>query len=105
MNLLDGVALNLENPDSFEIPSEEEKARVKVGDFVKIGFKHNAGPRGALISAERMWVQVTGPGVGVLDNDPVVVFMTIGDKVKFKPKNILSILSTEVPAGPQEMAP
>lgn len=88
MELIDGVERNREAPDTFEIPSDEEKAAVKEGMFVKLGFVLSGvdGP-----SAERMWVKVTGGNIGMLANDPVFAPMMYGCKVEFKPENILSI--------------
>ena len=82
--LTDGVAMNAAHPLTFEIPTDEEKADIKPGDFVKLGFIGNM--------TERMWVEVTEPGKGLLNNDPVVVDMECGDPVEYEPKNVLSIL-------------
>ena len=35
---VDGVEMNRNHPDTFHIPDADEKAAIKVGDFVKIGF-------------------------------------------------------------------
>lgn len=88
MKLVDGLAMNKEFPDTFHIPSQEEKDAVFVGMFVKLGF---IGKKGT----ERMWVQVIsindGEYEGTIANNPVVVRKKFGDVVDFKQKHILSI--------------
>lgn len=91
MKLIDGVAMNKENPVTFEIPSDEEKAQIKKGTFIKLGF---VVEETGVPSAERMWVRVTGKNQGVLTNDPVFVYMCFGDVVTFSPDNVLQILPT-----------
>ncbi len=83
--LLDGVALNAANPDRCEIPTDSEKAGIVVGDFVLLGFAHPDG------GGEKMHVRVTGDGVGVLDNQPILISLQLGDEVRFQPENILDI--------------
>lgn len=89
----DGVAQNHAHPKTFPIPSELEKAHIKPGQYVKLGFRFSA-TSGA--TAERMWVKVTKwdgkIGRGELNNDPVHVAMKIGDIVKFESKHVLDIL-------------
>ena len=35
--LADGVEKNRQNPDTYEIPSDSDKAALKVGDVAKLG--------------------------------------------------------------------
>lgn len=85
---VDGVEVNRKHPDTFQIPTDEEKAAVKPGDYVKIGFNDHE-----LEITEHMWVHVTGEGKGILNNDPVIVDMVIGDEVTFEPRHILGIIT------------
>jgi hypothetical protein len=84
--LIDGTLRATLHADTFEVPTPEEKAAVKVGDHVKLGFV-------GATTTERMWVLVTGPGTGTLDNDPA--FMTevkYQDEVAYDLRHILSVL-------------
>lgn len=85
ITLVDGVEQNRLYPATFEIPSEEAKAAVRPGDFVKIGFQYQG-------LCERMWVQVHGDGFGELNNDPVRVPMVCGETVHYERYHILSII-------------
>lgn len=89
MNFVDGVMMNLENPDTFEIPSPAEKAAIREGDLIKAGFIGDEG-------TERMWIivkAVDGPMIhGVLDNYPLVVSCRCGDSVSIHADNVLSIM-------------
>lgn len=88
-----GVKLNRLHPDTFEIPSDEDKALVKRGDFVKLIFESDYG-------TERMWVEVVNdyPGGmnGKLANYPFnIPGLEHGDPVDFKPKHIIDIMLQE----------
>ncbi|MWB99035.1 hypothetical protein [Agromyces seonyuensis] len=92
--LTDGVAMNAEWPDTFEIPEQRHKDNVRVGDIVKLGFnsEHEGG--------ERMWVQVTkvkGDRYwGNLDNEPVVIWgLQPGSTVRFRGKHIIALYEDE----------
>jgi len=93
MEMIDGVAMNKAHPDTFEIPSDAEKAAITSENWVKVGFIA-PGPKA---NTERMWVKVTkmsGDDIeGVLDNDPVLVphLITAGDVVKLKKIHVLAI--------------
>lgn len=92
--LIDGVARNTEHPDTFEIPSEEERRAVKAGDLVKLGFLMEDEE----IAGERMWVEITTVDpelTGTLANFPIVLKMEWGDEVSFGFDNILSITNWE----------
>lgn len=86
IKLLDGIKRNKQHPDTFEIPTSEEKTALKVGDLVKLCFADK----------ERMWVVVTKVSKtaieGKLDNHPVIVNMKLGDKVVFERKHIIGIM-------------
>lgn len=88
ITLIDGVDRNKAHPKTFNIPTEEEKAAVKTGDFIKIGFELDN-------MCERMWVQVTEPGKGLLNNDPELLPMQCDEPVEYEPKHIIAIWSDE----------
>lgn len=96
ITLIDGVARNEENPDTFYIPSEEEKDMVKEGMLCKLGFETNDCED---CGGERMWVVVThkteGGFVGTLRNVPVFLDMDFGDEVHFQRNNIIDITYDE----------
>lgn len=48
--LMDGVKQNKDCPETFEIPSKQEKEKLKVGEHVKLCFEEFGQ------SSERMWV-------------------------------------------------
>lgn len=89
VTLDNAVARNKEFPDTFEIPSDSEIAKVKVGDYVKLIFQSDEG-------TERMWVKVavrngTNFG-GRLANDPVLIsIIVITDYVEFDSEHIVDI--------------
>jgi len=85
--------LNELYPDTFEIPSVDERKNLQLFSFAKVIFNPTDGER----PSERMWVKVvsinkSGSYIGLLDNEPVVMTeLTIGDTIKFLPENIASI--------------
>lgn len=89
-SLVDGVERNTNHPDTFWIPSEEEKNSLKVKDLAKLGFlsKKDGG--------ERMWVEITERNgdsfKGVLRNNPVLLKLNYDDEVVFESKNIIDVL-------------
>lgn len=85
ITLIDGVAQHQRTPDTFWVPSDADKAAVKPGDHVKLGFTDG-------VHRERMWVKVTSPGIGLIDNDPAFLPIEYGDTVAFEPRHILNIL-------------
>lgn len=94
--LLDAQARNRLHPDTFPVPSAEELAKVKVGDYVKLGIEVSV-PGGP--NAERMWFRVVEPGLGQLDNDPILGKfhqLEIGDTLKFEPRHVVDILPCQV---------
>jgi hypothetical protein len=88
--VMDGVELNRKHPDTFTIPSETDKNRIKTGDFVKAGFS-----TGATIPTERMWVRVVeidaGLIRGTLANTPAYVEAKHGDLVEMEFRHVLAI--------------
>ncbi len=103
---VDGVEMNRNHPDTFHIPDADEKAAIKVGDFVKIGFipTDDAKKEGIDIT-ERMWVKVSELDAprgdseplfltGTLANDPFVFsdVLSFEDVVSFENRHILSIM-------------
>lgn len=85
-----GVERNTKYPETFWIPSEEEKDSIIAGDLVKLMFEMKCS------CAERMWVRVSEVGhpkmVGTLANQPVgIPRLDFGDTVKFKRDHIIDI--------------
>lgn len=88
--LVSGVERNRLYPDSFSIPSQQEKESLQVGDVVKLGFelKKDGG--------DRMWVQITRIGKrrhrGVLMNTAMMIpRLEHGMRVKFRSEHIIDI--------------
>jgi len=88
--LVDGVARNAEHPQTFHIPSAAEKAALRPGDWVKVGFVFSDG------KVERMWVlikSIDGSVLeGSLDNEPLNDGARLGDRVVFSERHVLGIL-------------
>jgi hypothetical protein len=85
-----GVERNLAYPETFWIPSEEERLSVEPGALVKLMFEMKDG------WGERMWVNVSDVGkrhlTGVLVNRPVgIPRLSPGDTIKFKPDHVIDI--------------
>lgn len=90
---MNGVEQNRLHPQTFEIPSDEEKANIQPGDHIKVGFLINEGN----IEAERMWLKVTGINnnsiTGTLANDPVCITVYgFGDEFAVTLDEVLSII-------------
>jgi hypothetical protein len=89
---MNGKAMNKAYPDNFHVPSDEEIAAVKVGDYVKLA-----------VGNERFWVKVVKKYadkdmLGRIDNDLVCTAahgLKCDDLIKFRPRNILSGLSNK----------
>lgn len=88
--LVDGIERNTESPDTFWIPSQEDKKRLGVGDRVKLGFLDKDG------AGERMWVEITEKDEdnfkGALRNTPVWLKLSFDAIVPFQSKNIIDFL-------------
>jgi|SRR5579872_680750 len=54
INFVNGLAMNITNPDTFSVPSLDEKLAVKPGGHIKIGVKVNSHN----INCERFWGRV-----------------------------------------------
>jgi uncharacterized protein YegJ (DUF2314 family) len=91
--LVDGVAKNREQPKTFNIPTDQEKALIGPGDFVKFAFKLRKPIKN--FTTERLWVEVwyvsNGTIAGVLANEPVMLKAKLGDEVKGELRNVLDI--------------
>jgi hypothetical protein len=86
-----GVERNRRHPDSFWIPSDEEKELLEPGVCVKLMFEMKDR------SGERMWVRVEKVGkkqlVGRLDNEPIgIPRLGAGDHIKSR--GTMSLTST-----------
>lgn len=85
--LSDAFRLNKENPETFELPLEEDYARIAVGGHVKVA-----------IPGERFWVKVSaihddGTYEGVVDNDLFSDYAPprADDHIRFEKRNIYSV--------------
>ena len=54
--LIDGEARHIAYPDTFHIPSMEERQKLEPGQYVKLGFQEGE-------NTERAWVQVKTVGL------------------------------------------
>ena len=82
------------NPDSFFIPSLEERKNIKINEKVCLHFIHLL-QKGNEPEAERMWVTITkerkffSKYKGILDNQPVYIKnLNAGDEIVFGVENI-----------------
>ena len=110
------LARHRKSPATFEIPSDEERAQVQVGDMVKLLFlfdedwpdSEGEGRAGEpLVSCERMWVtttRVTEAGYeGRLESLPRTTdVIRPGERVSFQSDHIASIF---IPETDQRRAP
>lgn len=85
-----GVDRNEAYPESFPVPTDEEKSIVRPGDLVKLMFEMKDG------TAERMWVVVTsvkrGKYEGDLNHCPVLIpRLEAGKRLKFQRQHIIDI--------------
>lgn len=93
----DVEARHAARPRTFEIPPENERHALTIGDFVKVIFVIDRpspdGPRG-----ERMWLRVVdvlgaGSYVGALDNLPHdFPQYSRGDRFRFDARHVCQIL-------------
>lgn len=84
-------------PDSFFIPSKEEKQSLVAGKRVQLHFILD-NPKEKEPRAERMWVTISKVLLlkqgyeGVLNNQPKYIKgLKAGDKIKFQPKHIAQV--------------
>lgn len=98
--LLDAEAQNRSFPDSFPIPSRQERESVQPGDMVKMVFVLDPPPPTGP-NAERMWVEVRSARDGTYDgwltNEPKVIpDLGLGTFLAFGPEHVAGIaLQTE----------
>ncbi len=88
----DGDQRHRDHPDTFWVPSPQDKAAIEVGDIVKLAFDQT-WPGGY---GERMWVRITKVGPkkleGVLRNEPIFIpRLSWNDTIKFERKHIIDI--------------
>lgn len=89
-HLESGVTRNNAYPESFWIPSDDEKSSLGRGDLVKLMFEMRDG------SGERMWVVVNSVKgdkfKGELDNTPFVIpRLAPGKTLKFRRHHIIDV--------------
>lgn len=90
VNLTSGEEMNRQYPDTFHIPTREERESLKPGQSAKLIFED---------LHERMWVSVvekTDTGyLGSLDNIPTCPTSDIdyGDLVEFGPEHVIDIFT------------
>lgn len=95
--LIDGIVMNRLHPSTFEIPSQEDKDKIKAGDFVKAGFVPDKSLN-LWAATERMWVLVESVQSDVISGnlscDPLVFdgILELGDPVVLDMDNVLAIL-------------
>ncbi|QUL52730.1 DUF2185 domain-containing protein [Paenibacillus tritici] len=93
------------HPESFFIPSRQEREAQEIGRMVRLHFMLTNALEGQP-RAERMWVEITGQDpvtgryTGILTNAPgVIQSLQPGDTVEFEPRHIAqSILRQGDPA-------
>lgn len=82
-----GLVRHREAPDTFEIPSDEDKELLRPGDVAKLMWSVRRLP------GERMWVTIINRDgdhlVATLSNSPVFVHMEHGETVKFHIDDII----------------
>ncbi len=90
--LADAEGLHSQYPETFELPSEESRRSLSIGDFAKLIFRNHRG------HTERMWVEVLGvssDGVygGRLDNEPFLAhaILVLNATVVFEAKHVIEI--------------
>ena len=89
----DGEALNREFPDTFWVPSRDERDNLLPGELVKLIFRISLESEQHV---ERMWVMVKerleNGYVGELDNDPYCTTeLCAGARVEFRPEHVIQI--------------
>ena len=101
--LIDGEERNQANPDTFDIPTQEERTNLKEGDYAKLIFRIEMDDTGEDDDRERMWVIVkerTSSGyIGTLDNQPGAMdddhSLQYGSQVAFEPRQVIDITDGE----------
>ena len=89
-----------DHPDTFEIPSQDERSSLLPGDGAKLLFDIETRENGRVIDrgVDRMWVIVRsrreGRYLGVLDSDPGTgdgLVLHAGDEIVFGPEHVAAI--------------
>lgn len=90
--LISGIAINAQYPDTFHVPTDEQRRAVRIGDYVQLMFSGHGGA-----AVERMWVTVTSVDYphyrGTLENQPCepdAFGLTHGDPVAFHARHIVN---------------
>ena len=88
-----GAEIHGEFPETFEIPSQQERDSLRPGDLVKLVFRIEFDEQAHV---ERMWVRVSEVNsksyVGVLDNDPYCTDeIRSGMRVEFHADHVIQI--------------
>jgi hypothetical protein len=96
-----GEARHAEAPETFWIPSREQRDSLKPGEAAKLLFMIEAENQGQLErGVERMWVIIRGRlgpfYTGVLDSTPVSIepdpsILTRGTEVIFAPEHVIDV--------------
>lgn len=90
IEFINGEEMAREHPETFEIPTLEERSSVKPGQFIKVGA-----------NGERFWLRVAsvmedGSYCGIVDNDLVRSDehgLYLGDDVIVGKEHVLDILT------------
>lgn len=83
-------------PNTFQIPPEDIRANLPIGADAKLIFLLRSDE--GSVKGERMWVRVVGRMgegyIGVLNNDPTTqgAALALGDRLVFRPENIIDVL-------------
>ena len=101
--LRSGEVLNREHPDTFWVPSIDERQNLAKGQAAKLIFDIEAEDEDGVVhlSGERMWVivseRVDGGYVGILDNQPASLnphpdtYLCFGAEIPFLPEHVIDI--------------
>jgi hypothetical protein len=100
--LQSGETRHAAHPDSFWIPSRDEREHLKRGQAARLLFELEGESEDSVERAvERMWVIVAervGDGyIGILDNEPAslepgpTVYLTEGAEIPFWPEHVIDI--------------
>jgi len=89
VTFIDGEECHQQHPETFIIPTKEQKQALKVGDDVCVGLKAALD-----IPGERFWVELTAINGSTVMNDLILaeVFgVDYGDTLSFESKHVLTI--------------
>lgn len=100
--LISGVASNRKNPETFYVPTADERNSLMKQDIVKLNFMISLTNSADDLSGERMWVEVEGHEgpylFGSLSNQPFDsdesgAPLSHGDRIVFLPEHVISIIT------------